>query len=110
MAMQSGGIDTTGRPNDTGDYGPFLGKLNFNPVPGQPFVPYIPVKGDIAVFDKNDIHTHGHVTGFDGAQWVSDFVQRQMNPYVSPSTGGVLQIYRSGNPCQAPNYFPWLTY
>jgi type VI secretion system secreted protein VgrG len=42
---------------------------------------YTPQKGDVAVFAGSDAHPHGHITIFDGKQWVSDFKQKNMSPY-----------------------------
>jgi hypothetical protein len=65
-------------------------------VPGYP-CPRIsgqktPQKGDIAVFEKNDKHEHGHVEAYDGKQWVSDFKQKNFSPYKSDTPS--VTVYR----------------
>jgi CHAP domain-containing protein len=96
LALAAGGINTTGRPNAAGDYGPFLQSKGFMPVSVQGYKPQV---GDIAMFGKTDVHPYGHVTGFDAVKWVSDFVQKHMNPYKAPATAGPLTVYRNLNPC-----------
>jgi hypothetical protein len=96
LALVGGGINSTGRPNAAGDYGPFLRSKGFLPVSVQGYTPQV---GDIAVFGKTDVHPFGHVTGFDGVKWVSDFKQNHMNPYKAPATAGPLTLYRDPNPC-----------
>jgi hypothetical protein len=87
--LEAGGLDTKGHPREAGDYGPFLEKLGGSPVPdGQK----TPQKGDIAVFEKNDKHEHGHVEAYDGKQWVSDFKQKNFSPYKSDTPS--VTVYR----------------
>ena len=49
---------------------------------------YIPKKGDVVVFDRPAGKTWkkisqwwGHVAMYNGKQWISDFKQKNMNPY-----------------------------
>jgi len=79
-----------------GDYGPPLTKAGWNTVSQQG---YTAQEGDAAIFSPNDTHSSGHSTGYDGSQWVSDFTQRQMNPYRDPGSAGTLTIYRPGCTC-----------
>jgi RHS repeat-associated protein len=84
--LEAGGLDTAGHPADAKDYGPFLTKHGAEAVSGDN---YKPQKGDVAVFQGNDSHPHGHVEIYDGKQWVSDFKQKNFSPYKSdppPST------------------------
>ncbi len=61
--------------------------------------------GDVAVFDATagvpHAHPYGHVEGYDGSNWVSDFIQRNFIPYRDASSAGASTIYRyplvSGN-------------
>lgn len=41
-------------------------------------------KGDVVVIDPSPGHPHGHVAMYDGSKWVSDFVQKDLNPYNAP--------------------------
>lgn len=47
-----------------------------NESPSQP--------GDIKVFGRTARHKHGHICIFDGRNWISDFLQRNANPYRDP--------------------------
>jgi len=96
LALEAAGIVTTGRPSAAGNYGPFLQQKGFNPVSMNG---YTPQTGDIVVFDSTTLHPYGHIEGYDGDQWVSDFRQRSMNPYSNPSSAGSSTIYRSGCRC-----------
>lgn len=42
---------------------------------------YTPQVGDVAVFNRTSRNPHGHIQIYDGAQWVSDFVQPKFSPY-----------------------------
>jgi hypothetical protein len=77
---------TKGHPAEAKDYGPFLEKNGATVVSQDD---YKPQKGDVAVFEGNDAHQHGHVEIYDGKQWVSDFKQNNFSPYTKdapPST------------------------
>ncbi len=89
--LEAAGIDTKDRPGDAKDYGPFLTRHGAEPVPEKD---YKPQKGDIAVFDGNKQHPHGHVQVFDGKGWVSDFTQgEKFSPY-DVKTTPPSKIYR----------------
>jgi RHS repeat-associated protein len=97
MALEGGGIVTTGRPNAAGNYGPFLQQKGFSPVSMNG---YVPQTGDIDVFDITTQHPYGHITGYDGNEWVSDFFQpKGANPYAVKSSAGNSTIYRNSCPC-----------
>ena len=38
-------------------------------------------KGDIIVIENSNEHFWGHIAMFNGNQWISDFKQKNMNPY-----------------------------
>jgi hypothetical protein len=38
-------------------------------------------KGDIIVIENSKEHFWGHIAMFNGNQWISDFKQKNMNPY-----------------------------
>jgi len=96
LALEAAGIVTTGRPSAAGNYGPFLQQKGFNSVSMNG---YTPQTGDIAVFNATVQHPYGHIEGYDGDQWVSDFQQPKFNPYKDPSSAGSSTIYRSGCRC-----------
>lgn len=104
-ALEAGGIDTAGRPNYAGYYGPFLESVGFVPVgASDPGLGYSHEQGDVTVFEPAPAHQIGHVEGYDGGNnlsgWVSDWAQRNWIPYSHPGTAGHPTIYRSKCPCQ----------
>lgn len=42
---------------------------------------YKPEKGDIVVIENSKEHFWGHIAMYNGQQWISDFKQKNMNPY-----------------------------
>jgi RHS repeat-associated protein len=96
MALEAAGLNTKGHPAFAGNYGPFLSGKGFDPVS---MAGYTPETGDIIVFGITDQHTYGHIAGYDGSQWVSDFKQHNANPYRDPSSAGPATIYRNGCKC-----------
>jgi RHS repeat-associated protein len=100
IALEAGGINTAGRPNYAGNYGPFLLSVGFSPVSLNG---YVPQQGDLAVFSIPgqiaDKKHPGHIAGYDGSKWVSDFFQQRMSPY-SSSTTHLVTVYRDNNRCR----------
>jgi LysM repeat protein len=82
LALEAGGGNTKGHPVAAKKYGPTLNQIGFKEVDTNQ---YTPQKGDVVVFDHHTdakkAHPYGHIAGFTGTQWVSDFKQRNMNPY-----------------------------
>ncbi|HKS71707.1 MAG TPA: RHS repeat-associated core domain-containing protein, partial [Terriglobales bacterium] len=95
LGMEAGGLDTAGHPGLAKDYGPFLQKLGFLPVSPEN---YSSQKGDVIVFQPGPSPA-GHVEVWDGATWVSDFMQHpnRISPYSGDTTP--YRIYRFPNPC-----------
>lgn len=91
QAMEAAGIPTAGRPDDAGDYGPFLVRHGALPVDSES---YQPQPGDIAVFDKSSDHPAGHIQVFNGQHWVSDFVQQGFSPYRDQESTPPATVYR----------------
>ncbi|WP_226331377.1 hypothetical protein [Klebsiella grimontii] len=83
VALVSGGLSAKNSGiNSAKDYGPWLVENNFKPVEGVTTVISGGVysisgqqAGDVAIIQAVGKHTDGHMTMFDGAKWVSDFVQ-----------------------------------
>lgn len=75
MAIEAGGISTEGRPNSAKDYDSFLPKIGYHEVSKDN---YNPLPGDIVVHEAQPGHPHGHIAMYDGQNWISDFVQRDM--------------------------------
>jgi hypothetical protein len=71
LAIESGGLNTTGHPTLSKDYGPFLIKAGFDTVST---VNYQPKPGDIRVFQP---YPKGEESGFidmyDGQIWISEY-------------------------------------
>jgi hypothetical protein len=59
------------------DWGPTLIALGFVPIPNAG---YTPKPGDIAVIQSTTASDAGHIEGYDGQNWISDFVQREFWP------------------------------
>ena len=88
MGIEAGGISTNGRPNWAWKYINYLPTIGFkfidkvdksyNGEKGQ----YKPEPGDIAVYTKGgDKSVPGHICMWTGAEWASDFRQRNMIVY-----------------------------
>ncbi|SEU15313.1 hypothetical protein SAMN05443639_108198 [Stigmatella erecta] len=78
QAIEAGGVrlDVNTRPGEAKDYGPYLGRHGFTAVNTQN---YVPQKGDVAVIQPYPGGSAaGHITMYNGSQWVSDFTQRDM--------------------------------
>ncbi|MFN8394278.1 MAG: peptidoglycan amidohydrolase family protein [Bacteroidia bacterium] len=75
MAINAGGVATPGNPVSAKDYKGYLEKFGFKQISTASYQ-----KGDIAVFEAfqgdKKYHEHGHIQMYNGAQWVSDFKQR----------------------------------
>jgi RHS repeat-associated protein len=91
LGLEAGGFDSRGHPISAGDYGPFLLSRGAE---GIPLETYLPQMGDIVVFGKNTDHKDGHIAIFDGQIWISDYRQRNMNPYKDQASAGPTSIYR----------------
>lgn len=90
MALVAGRATTVGFHNG-GDYGPYLIKAGFGAVPANG---YSPQAGDVVIFASTATHPYGHSAGYDGKQWVSDFLQSGPNPYRIKSSAGSQTYYR----------------
>ena len=76
-ALEDAGCDTSGHPVDAKDWGRTLLHAGFAAVTD---LPYVPELGDVVVIQPTSVNLHGHIAGFDGDNWISDFVQREMWP------------------------------
>lgn len=92
QAMVAAGLNTVGNPLSAKDYGPFLLKLGFTSETTT--MPYSPQKGDIVVMPANTASVHGHIVGYTGSKWVSDFVQNDMFGGPSYRKAGVFEVFR----------------
>lgn len=74
-ALQAGGAKGH-FPATGGQFGSTLLRLGFHEVPVDDPDKFNFVSGDVMVMQPRKGTTEGHVAGFDGKRWVSDFVQR----------------------------------
>ena len=74
LALEAGGLSTEGRPTSACDYDTWLMNNGFIAVTGNVTLQ----AGDIVVFEAVEGHPHGHIAMYNGQQWISDFVQRDM--------------------------------
>ena len=91
QAMVAAGIDTSGNPLSAKDYGPFLESKGFRK---QAKTNYLPAKGDIAVMPAITGSKHGHIAGFDGSAWISDFIQNDMFGGPGYRRAAAYEVYR----------------
>ncbi len=75
LALEAGGMSTDGRPVSACDYDTWLQAKGFYLVSKEG---YQPLAGDIVVFEAITGHANGHIAMYNGQQWISDFVQRDM--------------------------------
>ena len=79
-ALTAGGANT-GSHNGK-DYGPYLLDSGFTEVSSTG---YQPQTGDVVVIQSYPGNSAGHVAGFDGTNWVSDYIQPSNYPAGSPN-------------------------
>jgi hypothetical protein len=73
LAIEAGGGEIKPpNPLSAKEYGPKLAEIGFRKVDSTS---YIPLKGDVVVFQAPSTSPHGHIQMFNGAIWVSDFRQ-----------------------------------
>lgn len=78
LALQSAGAKIENHPVAAADWGNTLTKIGYRQI-SPAFAN--PQKGDIYIIQRTDKHVYGHIAGFSGSQWVSDFKQRSHNIY-----------------------------
>jgi hypothetical protein len=92
QAIEAAGLNTAGHPVDAKDWGPTLLHLGFCVVPAEGYVPSL---GDVVVIQGTSSSIPGHIEGFDGENWISDFVQAAFWPGPSfRNEKPVHEIYR----------------
>ena len=77
LALEAGGADTAGHPLRAKDWGPILTRNGFRSiaVPSPEQCRFL--KRDIVVIQPyQGGNPAGHIAGFDGEKWISDFAQR----------------------------------
>jgi type VI secretion system secreted protein VgrG len=76
IALAAGGARTYAHPAEARNYGPLLARNGYSVIQVEEPERFVPKKGDIVVFQPTRTgNKAGHIQGFDGRNWVSDFVQ-----------------------------------
>jgi len=95
LAIEAGGINTTGRPISAYKYKDFLPTIGFKAIgkiTGKAnqtnWTKNNARPGDIAVMEHG---VHGHICMYDGKNWISDFIQNNMWVY---GGDGLCYIFR----------------
>jgi hypothetical protein len=73
LALADAGLVPASHPVSAKDWGPTLEALGFT-AEGDPSAA---VLGDIAVIQATSDSADGHIEGYDGHEWISDFVQKR---------------------------------
>ncbi|XYJ10406.1 hypothetical protein ACSUZJ_00045 [Telluria sp. B2] len=77
LALQAGGMRLGAHPEHAKDYGPTLRRIGFSEITVENPATYKFMKGDIVVIQPHAGRgKSGHIAGFDGTHWISDFIQR----------------------------------
>ena len=80
-ALEAGGADTAGHLNNAKTYGPILLRNGFHALRVERPETFLPMKGDVVVIQPAAKGNQaGHIQGFDGNNWISDFVQKNFWP------------------------------
>ena len=78
IALESAGARFSDHPIAASDWGYSLTKIGYKQI--QPAFEN-PQEGDIYIINRTNRHRYGHIAGFTGSQWVSDFRQRSYDVY-----------------------------
>jgi hypothetical protein len=81
LALEAAGANTRGHPTPAKDYGPTLMLNGFHAITVADPANFRFLKGDIVVIEPTKHgNPAGHIAGYDGKNWVSDFVQQGFWP------------------------------
>ncbi|WP_111859287.1 hypothetical protein [Acinetobacter sp. CFCC 10889] len=78
IALQTAGAKFTNHPVAAADWGGTLEEIGYKQI--QPAFDN-PQEGDIYIIDRTRKHRYGHIAGYTGTEWVSDFKQRSYDVY-----------------------------
>lgn len=78
IALQSAGAKIVTHPIAASDWGDTLTKIGYKQI--QPAFDH-PQKGDIYIIKRTANHVYGHIAGYSGTQWISDFKQASYDVY-----------------------------
>ena len=82
IALQSAGARFTDHPIAASDWGSTLTEIGYKQI--RPAFDN-PQEGDIYIINRTSRHRYGHIAGFTGSQWVSDYRQRSHDVYKDPN-------------------------
>ena len=82
IALQSAGANIVQHPIAASDWGRTLQQIGYHNIP-----PAFnnPQPGDLYLIHRTKKHRYGHIAGFTGSQWVSDFKQTSYDVYKDPN-------------------------
>lgn len=72
IALESAGARFNSHPVAAADWGGTLTKIGYKKIDASFDKPK---KGDIYIIHRTNSHVYGHIAGYSGANWVSDFKQ-----------------------------------
>lgn len=78
LALESAGARFQSHPVAAADWGNTLMKIGYRQINPKFDAPK---EGDIYIIDRTGKHVYGHIAGFNGKQWVSDFKQKSYDVY-----------------------------
>jgi len=82
IALESAGARFSDHPVAASDWGSTLTGIGYKQI--QPDFDN-PKEGDIYIINSTNRHRYGHIAGFTGTQWVSDFRQNSYDVYKDPN-------------------------
>ena len=91
LALESAGAVIGSHPVAASDWGNTLMKIGYKQI--QPEFDR-PQEGDIYIIHRTNKHVYGHIAGFTGSEWVSDFKQKSYDVYNDDSVQ--YEYYRLG--------------
>ncbi|WP_445116593.1 CHAP domain-containing protein [Acinetobacter sp. WZC-1] len=91
IALETAGARILNHPVAAADWGRTLTQIGYKQI--KPAFDN-PEKGDIYIINRTRGHNYGHIAGFTGTEWVSDFRQRSYDVYKSDNVS--YQYYRLG--------------
>lgn len=92
LYIEALGIPTNGHPTYGGDYGPFLLKTGWNQISPDSEFQF----GDVCVTKGQGKNKEGHISMYNGQQWVSDYIQNSPFVYSWAKAGTNTNFYRYG--------------
>jgi len=78
LALESAGAKFSDHPIAAADWGNTLLKIGYKQISPAFDQPH---EGDIYIINRTAKHRYGHIAGFSGSAWVSDFQQRSHDVY-----------------------------